>query len=280
MRKEIVILGIIGVTFSLLYGAQQDYSVILKRNIFTEPEPKPQPVIEKTPIIKPAPPPSLNSLIDLAGVIYFSEGDSFVIVKSKKTREEIVLHQGDIIENARVVKIEENGVVFFYEGKEERFSLKQEDREGMVMSLPSGLAVKLDEKSDIGIKKENESEAQIVNPLSSAVPEFTEPVFVDLNKILTEAKNDTELFRKVNVTPKLSGGKIDGFEINNLPQNSLPYKYGLRDGDIVRRVNGIFIDSIAKGFSVANQIIKERTEIVTVEIIRNNNPLVLTFKLK
>ncbi|MCM8762587.1 MAG: hypothetical protein NC929_04650, partial [Candidatus Omnitrophica bacterium] len=140
--------------------------------------------------------------------------------------------------------------------------------------------VKLDEKTDTDVKKESESEAQIVNPLSSTVPEFTEPVFVDLNKALTEVKNDKELFRKVNVIPKLNGGKIDGFEISNLPQDSLPYKYGLRDGDIVRRVNGVFIDSIAKGFSVANQIIKEGTEIVTVEIIRNNNPLVLTFKLK
>ena len=104
MSKKIVILGIIGVVFSSLYGAQ-DYSVILKRNIFTEPAPKPQPVPEKTPILKPAPPPSLISLIDVAGIIYFSEGGSFVIVKSKKTNEEIVLQEGDIIENASVVKI-------------------------------------------------------------------------------------------------------------------------------------------------------------------------------
>lgn len=275
MRKWIFLIIVVYVIS--LYGAQ-DYSIILKRNIFAEPPPKPQPVPEKTSILKPAPPPSLNSLIDIAGIIYFSEGGSFIIVKSKKGNEEIVLKEGDVIENAKVVKIEEDGVVFLYNGKEERFSLRQEDNSGMMVSVAPGLTVKLDEGTEA--KKESKTEAQIVNPTATGIPEFTEPVFVNLNTALTEIRNDKELFKKVNVIPKLNEGKVDGFQVNNLPPDSLPYKYGFRDGDIVRRVNGVLIDSISKGFSVYNQIIKEGTELVTVEVIRNNSPIVLTFRLK
>lgn len=262
-----------------LYGAQ-DYSVILKRNIFSEPPPKPQPIIEKVPIVKPAPPPSLSSLIDIVGIVYFSEGGSFVIVKSKKANEEIVLKEGEVIENAQVLRIEESAVVFLYDGKEERFSLKQEGSDGMFVSVTPEVSIKVDENTIDDLKQTGGTVAQIVNPSSTTIPEFTDPVFVELKKALDEIKNDKELFKKVNVTPKLNAGKIDGFEVNNLPPDSLPYKYGLRDGDIIRRVNGIFIDSISKGFAVANQIIKEGTEIVTVEVIRNNSPLVLTFKVK
>jgi len=275
MSRKIVISGLLGFTF-LLYGAQ-DYSIILKRNIFAEPPPKP-PVVEKTPILKPAPPPSLSSLIDIAGIIYFPDGGSFVVVKSKKGNEEIVLKEGDVIENATLMKIEEDGVVFLYDGKEERFSLRQEDNSGMMVSVAPGLSVKIDEGMEA--KKEGKTEAQIVNPTATVVPEFTEPVFVNLNTALNELRNDKELFKKVNVVPKLNEGKVDGFQVNNLPPDSLPYKYGFRDGDIIRRVNGIFIDSIAKGFSVYNQIIKEKAELVTVEVIRNNSPIVLTFRLK
>ncbi|MCX8083022.1 MAG: hypothetical protein N3D17_06490 [bacterium] len=279
MRK-LIVGGIIGCIIFSVYGAQ-DYSIILKKNIFAEPPPKPQPVIEKTPIIKPAPPPSLSSLIDLLGIVYLSEGGSFVILKDKKINEEIFLKEGEVIENAQVVRIEENAVVFLYDGKEEKFSLKQEGGDGMLLSITPEVSVKVDENTENNLKKDDDGTvARIVNPSETTVPEFTEPVFVELKTALNEIKNDKELFKKVNVTPKLNSGKIDGFEVNNLPPDSLPYKYGLRDGDIVRRVNGIFIDSISKGFSVANQIIKEGTEIVTVEVIRNNSPLVLTFRLK
>ncbi|MDD3726187.1 MAG: hypothetical protein PHI44_03225, partial [Candidatus Ratteibacteria bacterium] len=236
MRKRYVVyVVIIGLSLSV-YGAQ-DYSVILKRNIFAEPAPKPQIVPEKTPILKPAPPPSLSSLINLLGVVYFSDGGSYIILNSKGKNEEVVLQEGDIIENATVLKIESDGVVFFYDGKEEKIALKQGDTEGMMVSVAPGLAVKLNEGQDTEAKKEDEPGGQIVNPSYALVPEFTEPVFVDINKALNEIRNDKELFKKLNVTPKLNGGKVDGFEVNNLPQDSLPYKYGLRDGDVVRRVN-------------------------------------------
>lgn len=273
-KKEIFVL--IGLWCVSMYGGS-DYSIILKKNIFTEPPPKPKPVIEKTPIVKPVV-PSLNTLIDLVGIFYSAEGDSYVVLNVKGKGGESIFKEGDVVENATIVKIEPNSVVFLYDGKEERFSLKEEHGEGTMVSVLPGVSVKIEEKDEK--EKKSMTESQIINPSSPTFPEFTTPVFVDLKTAINEVKNDKELLKKLNVTPKLNGGKVDGFEISNLPPNSLPYKYGLRDGDIVRRVNGIFIDSISKGFAVYNQIIREGTEIVTVEVLRNNNPLVLTFKIK
>jgi len=112
------------------------------------------------------------------------------------------------------------------------------------------------------------------------IPKFEEPVVIDFEKTIAELKNDTKLMKNLNVAPYIKNGKIEGFKIKKLPSESLPYRYGLRDGDIIHRINGILIDSISRGFSVYNQIIRSNTRIVTVEVLRNNQPVVFTFKLK
>ncbi|MGI6595790.1 MAG: hypothetical protein ACOX1Z_03765 [Candidatus Ratteibacteria bacterium] len=280
MRKRyVVFIIVIGLTFPL-FGAQENYSIILKKNIFTESVPKPPPpVLEKTPIIKPAPPPSLNSLINLIGIAYFPENGSYAVLRVQRKNEELVFQEGDVVENAKILKIEEDGVIFLYNEKEEVLSFKLDNRNEPLLSVAPGLTIKLDEKSETE-KREGITENKVVNPTAVPVPEFADPVYIEKNAALEEIRKDTELFKKVNIAPKMQNGKVDGFQVTNLPLNSLPYKYGLRDGDIVRRVNGVFIDSISKGFSVYNQVLKEGTEIVSVEIIRNNSPLVLTFQLR
>jgi len=253
--------------------ASVDYSIILKRNIFAEPPPPPKPEPpEKTPIMKPLPPPALTSLIDLKGIIYFPQGGSFAVMTIKKSNEEVIYKEGDIIANAEIAKVSENEVVFVYNGKEERIELKKDTAQGFTEVMP-GVSAKVDVPSD-GEK------GKIINPTAAKLPKFEEPVTVNFDKTMAELRNDRNLMKNLNVAPNLQDGKIDGFKINNIPAGSLPYQYGLRDGDVLRSVNGTFIDSMAKGFSVYNQIIRDGTSLVTVEVLRNNAPVVLTFKLR
>jgi len=250
-----------------------DYSIILKRNLFSQPPP-PKPEVIQTPILKPSPAPALNSLIDLTGIIYFTEGDSFVILNMKKTNEEVFYRVGDVVENAEITKIEQNCIVFMYDGKEERMYLKQ-DTEGVeLIDVAPGVTARLNDVQT------GEEAKKIVNPAAVEMPKFEEPVSVEFSKTIDELRNDKELMKKLNVAPDVKNGRMEGFRISNLPPDSLPYVYGLRDGDVLKTVNGVFIDSIAKGFAVYNQIIKDRTEVVTVEVLRNNSPVVFTFRLR
>ncbi len=253
-----------------------DYSIILKRNIFAEPPPPPKPKvpIEKTPIIKPLPPPELSSLIDLKGIIYFPEGGSFAVISVKKGNKEVISKEGSVIENAEIVKIYENEVVFMYQGKEEKIELKKESAQSGFMEVIPGVSAKT-----AAIEPDDEK-SKIINPTAAESIRFEEPVAVSFKETMAELRNDRELLKNLNVIPNVQGGKVEGFKINNIPAGSLPYKYGLRNGDVLRRVNGVFIDSMATGFSVYNQIVKDGTDLVTVEILRNNSPIVLTFKLR
>lgn len=274
MRKLVSVIFVC-ITFAPLYG-MADYSIILKRNIFAEPPPPPKPpaVPEKNSILKPAPPPSLDSLIELKGIIYFPGGSSFAVIKGKKKNEEVVYKEGDIVENAEILKVTENEVVFLYNGKEERIELKKDLVPAGTMEVGSGVSAMVPESTSSQVN------GQVFNPVAVVAPEFKEPLTVDFEKTIADLKGDKELIKNLNVAPLIQEGKVDGFRVSNIPSGSLPYKYGFRDGDVLRRVNGIFIDSMAKGFSVYNQIVKEKTSLVTVEVLRNSAPIVLTFRLK
>ncbi len=256
--------------------AVADYSIILKRNIFAEPPPPPKPdvVPEKTPILKPAPPPTLGSLIEIKGIIYFPEGGSFAVIKEKKRNEEVVYKEGDVVENAEIVKVNEYEVVFLYSGKEERIELKRDSAPAGLTEVGPGIGARTSEAGG------GQVNGRIINPVAAAAPKFVDPMTVNFEKTMTDLRQDKDLMKNLNVTPNVQEGKVDGFKIGNIPAGSLPYQYGLRDGDVLRRVNGVSIDSMATGFSVYNKIVKEGTSLVTVEVLRDNSPVVLTFRLK
>lgn len=259
MRGVLVFFGIVLISLS---EGSIDYSIIFKKNIFTSPIPQ-KPIIEKRPILKP---PSLTSLIELKGIIFFREGPSYAIINIKKKGKDFVFEEGEKIGEIKILKIKKNEVVFLYNGKEEMLKIKSKSQSGKYVKVAPGIEVKLDKKE----KKKKDV----------LVPKFEEPVIIDFEKTITELKRDTTLIKNLNVNPYIKNGKIEGFRISKLPAGSLPYKYGLRDGDVIHRINGILIDSISRGFSVYNQIVRSNTRIVTVEVLRNNQPVVFTFKLK
>lgn len=260
MKKRVFIF-LVG-SFNILFAKE---SIILKRNIFTAPPPPPPPAkIETTSILKPPPLPSLETLIEILGIVYFPSGCSFVIIKDKKTNSENIFKEGEKVGESKIVKILMDKVIFEYDGK--------------------NISLNLENKSTgtpIIISKEETSKISVV-PKLPETPKTPEEVFsmdVDFNKTITSLLNDRGLIEKVNIIPNVNEGKVDGFRVSNLPENSIPYQYGLRNGDIVRRVNGILIDSISTAFNVYNQIKNSNTQIVTIEILRDNKPILLTYRL-
>ncbi|MGC8977424.1 MAG: hypothetical protein ACP5OB_07395 [Candidatus Ratteibacteria bacterium] len=251
--------------FTLNIYAKEKNSIILKKNIFTAPPPPPK--IETQSILKPEPLPSLDTLIEICGIVYFPYGVSFAVIKDKKTNIEEIYKEGDVIGNAKILKIEINKVIFDYDNK--KISLNFEN--------------KIEQKAFIiskdTIQKNEENEKRDENVIVPKFPEKVISMDVNFNETITNLTNDRKLIENVNIIPNVSEGGIIGFKVENLPENSIPYQYGLRNGDIIRRVNGILIDSIATGFNVYNQIKKSNVDIVTVEVIRNNQPLLLTYRL-
>jgi len=256
MKKQILNITLLLILFSVyLYPG----SVILKRNIFTAPQPK----IETQTILKPPPAPPLDTLIEILGIIYFTEAeeDSFVIIKNKRTNTEDMYKVGDNVGQAKILKIEIDRVLFEYDNKTIFLNIESKSFEAPPVSILRKTPSEIQQQ-----KTETSSSGEIIKN-------------VDFNKIITSLESDRSLIEKVNIIPNISNGKIEGYRVSNLPEGSIPYQYGLRNGDIIKSVNGIIIDSIGTAFRVYNQIKNSDTGTVTVEIIRDGQILKYTYQL-
>jgi len=260
---------LVGISFSI---EKNDYSIILKRNIFTAPIPPPPPpkIQQPTSILKPTPLPPLESIIELKGIVHFPQGISYAILKTRNQNEESICKEGEVIEKAKIIKIDKESVTFEYDEKNVVMNLENKRLEKDYVSI----------NNDIKVAVESEEAKNISDVLSNKVPKALDPITLNFSETINQLKENKDLTKNLNISPFVKDGKVEGFEINRLPTNSLPYQYGLRNGDIIQKVNGIPIDSLSKGFSVYNQIVQSGTKLITVEVLRNGEPIILTYQLQ
>ncbi len=255
----------------MAWAKPAEYSSILKRNVFTEPAPAKPPV--RYSILKPAPLPSLDTLIEIKGIVYSASGESVAILKLKSQNYESIFRTGELVcPNVTIQRIEEKNVIFDYDGKQVILTLQETGQATSVaVTLPA---------------REGTTAIKAIVPGSDTpaaapeIPAAAEPIPVSVDGVVTEIRKDPHLIENFGVAPNVQEGRIEGFRVSNVPENSLPYQYGLRSGDIIRRVNGVLIDSLARAFTVYQQILNSNVKSVTVEVLRNNKPVLLTYQLQ
>lgn len=227
---------------------RKDYSAILDRNIFNSivedmdelgavPEIDiAEENIEETP---------LN--LRLRGtVVNENPRYSFAIIEDKKGRDSKlgIYYIGDSVQDKAVVKKIERKRVFLERGGKIEVLKLFEDNEVIKKLLPSSHAkVKKRRKrrsEDIGIRAVSES-SYILDQ------EEVDKALSNLSNLLTQAR----------VVPHFKKGKPDGFRIFAIRPNSLFQKIGLKNGDILKRINGLDIttteDALAAFQSLRNE---------------------------
>jgi len=78
--------------------------------------------------------------------------------------------------------------------------------------------------------------------------------------------------------PVVVNGEITGFRIFQFDQNSIFHKLGLQDGDIVREINGIPLNNVARTIQFLNGLREENN--VKVDIMRNGAPVTLELSVR
>lgn len=78
--------------------------------------------------------------------------------------------------------------------------------------------------------------------------------------------------------PVVVNGEITGFRIFQFDQNSIFHKLGLQDGDIVREINGIPLNNVARTIQFLNGLREENQ--VHVNVLRNGSPVSLELNVR
>lgn len=131
------------------------------------------------------------------------------------------------------------------------------------------------EKNRVYFKKNNSEEIEYID-MNGTEPEQKAPTEnlstpessdsdvqqVSANKYIVDQKvldeimsNPEKLYSQVRVTPnKNESGEIDGYRMTGIRRNSLFYKLGIKNGDIVHSVNGQPLTSLSAAMDAYNSL--------------------------
>ncbi len=86
------------------------------------------------------------------------------------------------------------------------------------------------------------------------------------------------ILTETTLVPATEDGRTSGFTLTRLPENSLLTDAGLRPGDVLTRINGVDIDSMATLVGLYARLQNEST--LQAVVLRNGQPVSLTLTLR
>ncbi|HEY8367876.1 MAG TPA: type II secretion system protein GspC [Thermodesulfobacteriota bacterium] len=237
--------------------------VIVERNLFNSKSPGG--VVEASAAAAgrdrsaPAAPtlPPLNAR--LIGTVLADDGGFAIIEDTTNRRQELYRLNEVVLRDARLVAIERDRVRLRRGGKTEVLELAFVERApGPVLppvaSAPAPAAG------------------------SGIAQTGTNRYVIDQREIDSALENMNQLLTQARMVPFFSAGKAEGFRIFAIRPNSLFEKIGLRDGDVLQRINGNDLTDPARAFELFEQLRDEKE--ISVDLVRNGARQTLSYEIR
>lgn len=203
-----------------------------------------QPTVKKTKI-KPVLVSRLN--IKLLGTVVAGKRSAAVITVGTSAEKTFFL--GDSLQAGVFLKtVEVDAVVVDHQGKLERISLLKGK------SLPGA-----------SIAMARPHAPTIHHPLSRTV----------LNRA---TQNFPKLLSQARVAPYLKQGRANGFVISEIVPNSLYAQIGLKNGDVIRKVNGQSVTNAEQAMKMYQTL--QSASVIDLELQRNGEVLPIHYTIK
>ncbi len=220
------------------------------------PEP-PTPVKPKVP--KKAKPKFLDPLpITLKGIMSVSNGTkNKAIISDNKTKRESIYKVGDKFEDAQIIRIFKNKVIFVRSnGQQEVFYLRQDDAK----SDPTYL---------------------IISDWKGVIRKIAPNNYrIYLEEFRKRVKNLAQFIDILNLTTAYQKGKSIGCRIGSEEKESLSQELGLKRGDIVLTVNGIPATDTSNRLKIYKEVTKTALgDTINVRLKRGKRSYTLRYAL-
>lgn len=226
------------------------YAAITERDVFN-----PQRAVEATSSSAPVTSP-LNAR--LLGTAPGTGIDSYAILEDSGTRKQELYRMGDRFQDRALARIEWDHVVLTVDGREEILKLA-EPATGAAPAPATTTASATDLGG--GIRAISETSYQI-----------------DRAEVDKAMENLNQLFTQIRAVPHFQDGKAAGFRLFAIRRDSIFEKLGLKNGDIVSRINGNELTDPARAMSLMQELRGEGN--VNVEVNRNRSPVSLAYEIR
>lgn len=275
-----VVLGIMLASFVWLIAAPQNDVFVPENNVSEEPVVKAGAVKNYGKIIadqhlfgyeKKQKPPAApkqqkaavpKPVLELFGIVARPGRESYAIIsKGKKGEQEIFSAGMEVQKGVTLVEIKPRSVVLSYNGQSEELKLPDKTETSGVLSSPPS------------IQRSARLPSAAALPTGSNANSLPED---DLAALRDELANDPDKILQIAsiAEAKDKDGNLLGFRLSPGKNRKLFRKLGLRPGDIVTQVNGVMLDSPAKGMVVMNELVAAPS--ITMTVKRNGQEVTIT----
>ncbi len=233
--------------------ADPDYSVILDNDLFAG-QPQAQTVdgAAAQPATTVALPSAEKLGLTLRGIIAGSPITSRAIIEDAQSKTASPYKIGDRVASATIESIEPHQVILVHGGRRAALQLHSGTPPASQSPVPAG----------------GTPEPVVARPSTSDVQQPQPSVRLGYVE---------ELFRKATIKPLIKDGKTEGLEITGLEETPLTKLFGLRNGDIVKTVNGQQLNSKQKAFQVLKKARAQST--IDLQLLRDGKAKELSFDL-
>jgi general secretion pathway protein C len=232
------------------------YSSIVDRNIFgINPSAAIAPPEESVP--QPVQLPPLR--VRLVGTIVGEPDDSLAVIEDLGTKEQRLYHLQDIVgTDAKLIEVARNEVTFLRGSIRETLVVQEEGPSGQPF-MP-----------------------QAMPPTPSRPPQPAagpNSWVLDRQEVSAVLENLPQLLTKARVVPNLGpDGKNDGFRVVSISPASFYERIGLRNGDVIQRINGIEVKDPQTFMQVFTQLKDESN--ISLDLLRNNQKESFNYEIR
>lgn len=249
------------------------FKPIITHNVFNaEVDDKPVVVVtESAPVVKIG--ISLQKILDDLELVGVYKGErSYCILKSIKERKEDIFGiNEDVFETgAKIKRIVSRGltqkVYIRYNGETGILTVKEkQDQE-------PGKTVQTVRSSRSSTKK------RVTNPNpASEYSKNGRDFYIRSSEVDAQLNNFAQLLNQARVVPYFKNGENLGYKIKAIDKGSLYEKLGLKNNDIIQKINGQEINSPEKAFELLKLLRNERE--ITLNLTRQNEPISLNYHI-
>lgn len=241
----------------------RQYSPIAKQSIFNS-----EHTGEEAATTAPRKPKSTEPLkkselnVKLIGTIVGPPDESYAIIEDPREREQQLYEINDMIQDtARVLRISRCKVVLLRDGVEEVLECLEDEDKDRKKPSPVRYAASEDTGNEHGVRKVSESEYMI-----------------DEGEVENALNNINQLMTQIRVVPNFQDGEANGFKVFAIKPKSIFAQIGLKNGDVIKKVNDQDITTPDKAFQAFQELRNEKN--LNVEILRRGQQKSLNYEIR
>ncbi len=228
---------------------ENQHKIIITRNLFKV---ETQKAIDQEPEETEVNAPELLEPTTLKLVLWGTvtgNAEVFAVIEDKQLRQQALYQVGDSVQGANLKKILRNQVILSYEGKNQVLEMETDD--------------KMASKPELPLKEFNSRPDD-----AAGSDDFPSNLIDTLGRAM----------KQIRFRPHFTEGEPDGLMVYGIRPNSVFMKVGLRNGDIVKEINGTPIVSTEDHTQLFDEI--ENAETAKLTVFRRGKEQELFYEAK